>query len=62
MKTFIITETRPATYIWKYEVEAEDENEAMFKIMNGDIEPVSSSTEVWEDVDSDYEVVDEIDE
>jgi len=59
MKKFIITESRPATYIWTYEVEAEDQNEALQKVFNGDVEIVD--TEIVPDLESDggYEITDE---
>ena len=34
MKKFIVKETRPATAIWTYEVEAESESEALAKVFD----------------------------
>lgn len=38
MRKFQVKETRPATYTWYYEVEAENENEALEKVFEG-LEP-----------------------
>lgn len=38
MKTFKITETRPATAIWEYYIEAETEEEALSKVKNEEID------------------------
>jgi hypothetical protein len=46
MKKFTITETRPATYTWYYEVEAENENEALEKVFEGLEDPIDSDVEV----------------
>lgn len=45
MKKFIITEARPATMYWVYEVEANSEEEAIQKIENGDVESLDFETE-----------------
>ena len=44
MPKFIITECVPATLVWTYEVEAEDEEKALDQVYNGDIYPSSSIT------------------
>ena len=55
-KQFRIIESRPATYYWEYLVEANDENEALQKVFDGEIE----ANEAWceeDDVDdSEFEV------
>lgn len=38
LKTFIITETRPAIQIYTYEVEALSEDEAIELVSNGEVE------------------------
>jgi len=53
-----IIESRPATYYWEYVVEADNENEALSKVFDGEVE----ADETWcdvnndEDVDSEFEV------
>jgi hypothetical protein len=59
MKTFIVTETRPATYYWEYKVEAETAEEALDKVLNGDVEANDSYAEEDESEDSDYEIIEE---
>lgn len=60
MKKFTIKETRPATYTWYYEVEAENENEALEKVFEGLEDPIDTDIEVDYDMDeSEYEVIDE---
>ena len=51
-----IIESRPATYYWEYTVEANNENEALKKILTGDIEPNEAWCEESDDEDSDYEI------
>ena len=58
MKRFIITEARPATYYWTYEVEAEDENEALMMVMNDEVEPMNSDVEIDEDAEGEYDIED----
>lgn len=36
MPKYIITETRPVTAIWTYEVEAENERDALEKVFTGE--------------------------
>ena len=60
MAKFEITETRPISgvRIWRYEVEADNADEALEKVLNGDIE-AESCTEDYDDdndEDSEYEV------
>ena len=38
MKKFAITETRVIHHLWVYEVEAENEQDALEQVMNGDVE------------------------
>lgn len=56
MKKFIITETRPAIYTWHYEVEAENENEALEKVLEGLENPINTDVEACEYEDSDFKV------
>ena len=37
---YVITERKPAYFVWTYEVEAEDENQALHAVMDGAVEPV----------------------
>ena len=47
MKEFIITETRPATVTWTYQVAAETEDEALELAINGEVAPVHFDYEVY---------------
>lgn len=38
MPKFIITETMPTTITWVYEVEADNETDALEQILNGEVE------------------------
>jgi hypothetical protein len=58
MRKFTIKETRPATYIWYYEVEAENEQEALEKVFEGLEGPVDTDVELDYNADGEYEVVD----
>lgn len=46
MRLFQIKETRPATYTWYYEVEAENENEALEKVFEGLEDPIDTNVEI----------------
>lgn len=59
MKTFRITEEAQVTNVWLYIVEAENEEEALNKVMNGDIEPVDMITEIDDNADFTYIIEDE---
>lgn len=57
MAKYFITEERPATLTWMYEVEANSETEALNKVLDGEV----TSKDVYTDVDydedkSEYEV------
>jgi hypothetical protein len=57
MAQFRIIESRPAMYYWEYIVEAKDADEALSKILEGEIEAESTYVEESEDEeDSDYEI------
>ena len=56
MKEFRIIESRPATYYWEYIVQAENENEALEKVLNSEIEPGESWCEENEGDESEFEV------
>ena len=58
-KSYRIIESRPATYYWEYIVEANNENEALQKVLDGEIEATESWCEESDDEDSDYEVYDD---
>lgn len=56
MKTFIITETRPAYATWTYEVQAETEAEAIAIIENGDADCIDFDNQVEFEEEADYSV------
>ncbi len=58
MAQFKIVESRPATYYWEYIVEAENETEALDKILNGDIAASESWVEEGDGDESDFEISD----
>ena len=55
-KQFRIIESRPATYYWEYVVEANDENEALQMIFDGEVETEESWCEESESDDSEFDV------
>lgn len=63
MKKYIITETRPATLHWIFEVKAENEEEALHKVMDGDAgdDIIEHWTEESEE-DSEYDIEESDDE
>ena len=56
MKTFKIYETKPATQTWIYEVEAENEEQAIEMIENGDVEAIDFGYDCELSEDSDFEI------
>jgi hypothetical protein len=56
MAQFRIIESRPATYYWEYVVEANDENEALQMVFDGEVEAEESWCEESEDDDSEFDV------
>ncbi len=56
MAQFKIIESRPATYYWEYIIEAEDETEALNKILEGDIAAHESWVEESDGDESDFEI------
>jgi hypothetical protein len=55
MAKYIITETRPAIQIWKYEVEAENTTEALNIVLEGETEAYECTTEEqWSEDDESY--------
>lgn len=56
MKKFIITESRPATYIFIYEVEAEDQNQALEKVFSGEVDVMDTDIEPNYSADGEYEI------
>ena len=60
MKKFIITETKPVTAIWTYEVEANSEKEALEKVWNGEVLPTDKELEFDAfDVEATFDVYEE---
>jgi len=60
MRKFIITETRPVEAIWTYEVEAENEQEAMEMIYTGQATFVNYEVEDNGDgSDSQFDVIEQ---
>ena len=55
---FKIVESRPATYYWEYIVEAENQTEALNKVLEGEIEPKESYVEESDGDESDFEIFD----
>ena len=56
MKEYRIIESRPATYYWEYIVTANNEEEALHKVLDGNIEASETWVEEDEGEDSDYEI------
>ena len=56
MKKFIITETRPATYKWIYEVEAESQDKAVEMVMDGMILPINSDVDAYTADESEFKI------
>lgn len=56
MKEYSIVESRPATYYWNYVVEAENETEALNKVLEGKVEAIDSFVEESDGEESDYEI------
>jgi hypothetical protein len=62
MKKFTISEERPATYTWIYEVWAENEEQALGMVMDGDVDAFDSILNIDEDeLSSEFEVEEVID-
>jgi hypothetical protein len=60
MKKFIVTETKPVTAIWTYEVEANSEKEALEKVWNGEVLPTDKELEFDTfDVEATFDVYEE---
>lgn len=58
MPEFRIIEARPATHYWEYIVEAENETEALNKVLEGEIEVSEKWFEEDDSEESDYEIHD----
>ena len=58
MKKFIIiiTESRPAVAVWTYEVEAEDQNQALEMVFNGEVDVIDHDIDPNYSHDGEYEV------
>lgn len=52
-----ITERKPAYFVWTYEVEAENEEQAYMAVFDGAVEPVDYQVEAidYEDIEHDIE-------
>lgn len=51
---FKIVKSRPATYFWEYIVEAENQTEALNKVLDGDIEANESWIEEGDGDENDF--------
>ena len=56
MPLYYITETKPATMSWYFTVHAENEEEALRMVQDGECDPYDFSTEENDCVESSYEV------
>ena len=62
MRKFTITETRQVEAIWTYEVETENEQDAMEKVFTGEASPVNYEIEDNGNAsDSQFDVIEEYD-
>ena len=55
-REYRIIESRPATQHWEYIVKAHNEQEALDKVLNGEIEAEETWVDEDDSVDSDFEV------
>jgi len=58
MAQFKIIESRPSTYYWEYIVEADNETEALEKVLEGNVEAESSYVEESDGDESEFEISD----
>lgn len=57
MAKYFVTEERPATVTWTYEVEATSEEDAVFKVINNEVTAIDSYTEVdYDENEATYDV------
>lgn len=63
MPKFRVTETRPATMVWEFIVEADTKEEAISLVEDGGVEPISHTSDYIADFDvnSQYEAEEEFD-
>lgn len=59
MKTFTVKEYCQATVVYTYEVEAENEEQAVHMVIDGEVEPTEMETNVWEDGENEIEVLED---
>lgn len=59
MKTFRITEEAQVTSIWMYVVEAENEEEALNRVLSGKVNAIDMITEVDDNTEFTYNIEDE---
>jgi uncharacterized protein involved in tolerance to divalent cations len=58
MAQFRIIESRPAIYYWEYIIEADNEEQALEKVLEGEIEAESSYVEESDVDESEFEISD----
>lgn len=63
MPRFRVVETRPATMVWEFAVDADTKEEAIKLVEDGGIEPISHTSDYITDfsVDSHYEAMEDFD-
>jgi len=53
---YVITERKPAYFVWTYEVEAENENQAYMAVLDGVIEPIDYQVEAIEGEEIEHDI------
>jgi hypothetical protein len=53
---YLITERKPAYFVWTYEVEAENEEQAYMAILDGAIEPIDYQVEAVDFADIEHDI------
>ena len=59
MPKFIITERIPATLVWRYEVEADNEEDALNQVIDNNVEAEEHTTEDIFYEDTTYDITEE---
>jgi len=59
MPKFIITERIPATLVWRYEVEADNEEDALDQVIDNNVEATEYTTEEDMFEDPTYDITEE---
>jgi hypothetical protein len=57
---YIITERKPAYFVWTYKVEAEDEDQAYMAVFNGVVEPIDYQVEAIDNEEIEYDIEEEV--